>query len=79
MNAKCARYFGVCSSLLCQRETNTWRTNLSLLGCANGRCYCGEAHEQFDKHGHEICDMPCSGDNSLICGGNGASNVFSIY
>eukprot|EP00903_Cladosiphon_okamuranus_P018095 g16653.t1 len=41
-------------------------------------CYCGEAHEQYDKHGREICDLPCSGDNSLVCGGFEASNVFSI-
>eukprot|EP00752_Nemacystus_decipiens_P010979 g9756.t1 len=42
-------------------------------------CFCGEAQEQYDKHGRAICDMPCSGDNDLICGGNAAMNVFSIY
>lgn len=48
-------------------------------GFLHGRCYCGEAHEKYDKHGHEICDQPCSGDSSLICGSFEASNVFSIY
>lgn len=42
------------------------------------RCFCGKSEDDYNEHGPAICNMKCSGDNDLICGGFGAMNVFSV-
>lgn len=60
-------------------EMHAAHLSACLVSALNGRCYCGVDDEKYNKHGSEICDVPCSGDSSLVCGGIDASNVFSIY
>lgn len=42
------------------------------------RCFCGKSENDYNEHGPAICNMKCSGDDDLICGGFGAMNVFSV-
>ena len=43
------------------------------------RCWCGEAGVEYDRHGAlatNRCEIPCTGDASLTCGGY---DSFQLY
>jgi hypothetical protein len=42
-----------------------------------GQCFCGQSLQKSTKAAESICDMPCEGDATQICGGAAALNVFS--
>lgn len=34
------------------------------------QCFCGDSRDtDVERHGRTECDMPCSGDDSVTCGG----------
>lgn len=57
---------------------NIFATPLYRADPPSNRCFCGHDKHDYDKHGSGICDMQCSGDTSLTCGGRGAMNVFRV-
>jgi hypothetical protein len=42
-----------------------------------GQCFCGQSLHQSTKAADSICNMPCAGDATQICGGSAALNIFS--
>jgi hypothetical protein len=41
-----------------------------------GQCFCGQILQKSTKADESICDMPCEGDQSQICGGAAALSIF---
>lgn len=44
------------------------------------QCWCGLSHNSadFNRHGPGICHVPCTGDESVSCGGNDAFDLFQV-
>lgn len=42
----------------------------------SSECWCGSATD-YDRYGDGVCDMPCDGNTSEICGGNFAISIYS--
>lgn len=45
---------------------------------ARGRCFCGNADDNHDRHGESVCHMPCAGSSKAICGAQWAMSIFRI-
>ncbi|CAM9652605.1 unnamed protein product, partial [Sphacelaria rigidula] len=39
-------------------------------------CWCGVAGIDYARHGNGICDIPCRGDASIMCGGTFSFEIF---
>lgn len=52
----------------------------SLAVCLNGLSTfrCGQEDVEIDRHGSGICDKPCGGDISSICGGHLAFTAYAV-
>lgn len=47
--------------------------------CFQSRCFCGNTDKYADGPlDDSACDMACTGDNSMICGGRDAINVYTF-
>ncbi|CAM9620699.1 unnamed protein product [Ectocarpus sp. 6 AP-2014] len=40
-------------------------------------CWCGADTADYDANGAGVCELPCAGDSSEICGGHHAMSVYS--
>jgi len=41
-------------------------------------CFCGNRYGKYGQINEKKCNMPCSGDSDLDCGGSWANRVFSV-
>lgn len=53
---------------------------MNYFGLQNGRdCYCTPYYKQEVGAGSEDCDMPCDGNNAILCGGKTKSDIFQMH
>jgi hypothetical protein len=43
------------------------------------KCYCTPFSRNTDKGGHGMCDMPCTGDSSMSCGGKEMIDMYEMH
>jgi len=56
--------------------------SFELAGVQYGKeCFCGEEGINYLVHGDDdaVCDYPCEGDSSKICGGYWSMNIYKLY
>ncbi len=42
------------------------------------QCFCGNSHGRYGRIDASSCNMPCSGNTGLMCGGTWANSVFRL-
>jgi hypothetical protein len=53
--------------------------NMGFFGIRNGRdCYCTPYFTGMESD-NSMCDAPCEGDDSMVCGGNSKSSIFAMH
>jgi hypothetical protein len=72
-------YFGKCwFNSLFERSLNLYKSNSSgLAGVQYGSyCFCGNSYGRYGKAPESECNMPCSGDPNIKCGGTWRNSVY---